>query len=81
MGLLFDSGDRAGTDAVGGLPVRAWEFLQPLLSDLPERERIAVMLRFRDAIPQSCIATRMGVPAAQVERLLGTALARLRDQI
>lgn len=65
----------------GGLPGRVWDTLQPLLSVLPERERVAMLLRFRDAIPQSCIAATMGIHPALVERLLGTALARLRDQL
>jgi DNA-directed RNA polymerase specialized sigma24 family protein len=68
-------------DSRGGLPGRVWETLQPLLSALPERERAAMLLRFCDAVPQSCIAAKMGIHPAQVERLLGTALARLRDQI
>jgi len=68
-------------DSRGGLPGRVWETLPTLLSGLPEQERVAMLLRFRDAVPQSCIAARMGIDPAQVERLLGTALARLRDQI
>ena len=50
------------------------------LPELPERERIAVTMRFCDAVPQSYIAARMGVPPAQVEGLLRTALARLRNR-
>jgi RNA polymerase sigma-B factor len=72
MGLLLDSEDRPATSA--------WEALQPLLPELPERERIAVTMRFCDAVPQSYIAARMGVPPAQVEGLLRTALARLRNR-
>ena len=75
------SADPPARDFGGGLPGRVWDTLQPLLSGLPERERVAMLLRFRDAVPQSGIAATMGIHPAQVERLLGTALARLRDQI
>jgi DNA-directed RNA polymerase specialized sigma24 family protein len=73
--------DPPAADFGGGLPGRVWDTLQPLLSVLPERERVAMLLRFRDAVPQSCIAATMGIHPALVERLLGTALARLRDQM
>ena len=73
--------DPPAGDFGGGLPGRVWDTLQPLLTVLPERERVAMLLRFRDAVPQSCIAATMGIHPALVERLLGTALARLRDQM
>jgi DNA-directed RNA polymerase specialized sigma24 family protein len=60
MGLLLDSEDRPATSA--------WEALQPLLPELPERERIAVTMRFCDAVPQSYIAARMGVPPSAGRR-------------
>jgi len=97
MGLSVDSGDRsAGIErpdqrrsglgpnpraGSAGLSAAAWGALQPLLSALPGPECVAVLLRFRDAVPQSGIAARMGVSPAQVELLLGTALARLREQL
>jgi DNA-directed RNA polymerase specialized sigma24 family protein len=73
--------DPPAGDFRGRLPGRFWDTLQPQLSVLPERERVAMLLRFRDAVPQSCIAATMGIHPALVERLLGTALARLRDQM
>jgi DNA-directed RNA polymerase specialized sigma subunit len=83
MAVLFESADWPGARALEGgrVPVGAWENLQPLLTMLPDAERVVMMLRFRDGVPQSCIAARMGVEPEQVERMLGTALARLRDQI
>jgi DNA-directed RNA polymerase specialized sigma24 family protein len=73
--------DPPAADFGGRLPSRFWDTLQPLLSVLPERGRVAMLLRFRDAVPQSCIAATMGIRSALVERLLGTALAMLRDQM
>ena len=96
IGRPVDSGNRWGgteqdrvrggkgpipmVSAPAGLSVAAWGALQPLLSALPGPECVAVLLRFCDALPQSVIAARMGVTPAQVERLLGTALARLREE-
>ncbi len=67
--------------APAGLSVTTWGALQPLLSALPGPQCVAVMLRFCEALPQSVIAARMDVSPAQVERLLETALARLREQL
>ncbi len=57
------------------------EALRPLLSNLPERERAIVLLRFFGNLTQSQIATRMGISQMHVSRLLARTLSQLRDQL
>jgi RNA polymerase sigma-B factor len=52
--------------------------LDSLLGLLPPRERLVVVLRFRDDLLQREIAARLGVSQMQVSRTLARALATLR---
>ncbi|HEY7135996.1 MAG TPA: SigB/SigF/SigG family RNA polymerase sigma factor [Acidimicrobiia bacterium] len=52
-----------------------------LLDTLPPRERAIVVLRFRDGMTQSQIATRLDMSQMHVSRLLARTLARLRTLI
>ncbi len=51
------------------------------LSELPERERSIVSLRFVDGLTQSEIASRMGISQMHVSRLLASSLATLRRSL
>jgi RNA polymerase sigma-B factor len=55
--------------------------MQPLLAELPDRERNIVMLRFFGNMTQTQIADRVGVSQMHVSRLLGQTLAKLRDRL
>ncbi|HEX4359479.1 MAG TPA: SigB/SigF/SigG family RNA polymerase sigma factor [Pseudonocardia sp.] len=55
--------------------------LQPLLNELPERERTILMLRFYGNLSQTQIAARMNISQMHVSRLLAKTLGRLRDQM
>jgi len=83
------SGDQSGTtlgDLLGEADaelerVDYQQSLQPLLAELPERERSIVMLRFFGNLTQTQIADRVGVSQMHVSRLLAQTLARLRDRL
>jgi anti-anti-sigma factor len=55
--------------------------LRDLLSQLPDRHRRLLALRFQGNLSQSQIAARMGVSQMQVSRLLAQVLGRLRQQL
>jgi RNA polymerase sigma-B factor len=55
--------------------------LEPLLSELPERERTIVMLRFFGNLTQTQIADRVGISQMHVSRLLGQTLVKLRQRL
>jgi RNA polymerase sigma-B factor len=55
--------------------------LQPLLAELPDRERTIVMLRFFGNLTQTQIADRIGVSQMHVSRLLAQTLAKLRERL
>ena len=54
--------------------------LSPLLSALPERERMIVHLRFFEGMTQSEIASRLGISQMHVSRLLARSLHQLREK-
>lgn len=54
------------------------ESLQPLLAELPERQRAILMLRFFGNMTQTQIAERIGISQMHVSRLLAQTLATLR---
>ncbi|WP_084210755.1 RNA polymerase sigma factor SigF [Pseudonocardia acaciae] len=56
------------------------EALQPMLAELPERERAILTMRFYANMTQSQIAERIGVSQMHVSRLLTATLARLRER-
>lgn len=64
-------------DGFARVDERSW--LVPALRALPERERTILKLRFFDGLPQSAIASRVGVSQMHVSRLLARSLAQLRD--
>jgi RNA polymerase sigma-B factor len=53
--------------------------IEPLLTELPGRERTALVLRFELDMTQSEIGDRLGVSQMQVSRMLRRSLSRLRD--
>jgi RNA polymerase sigma-B factor len=83
------SGDQSGTtlgDLLGEADaelerVDYQQSLQPLLAELPERERTILMLRFFGNKTQTQIADQVGVSQMHVSRLLAQTLARLRDRL
>ncbi|WP_317496340.1 SigB/SigF/SigG family RNA polymerase sigma factor [Haloechinothrix sp. LS1_15] len=77
-------GDRTLAEAVGdedgGIDsVEHQQALQPLLRQLPVRERRILGLRFVDNLTQTQIAERVGLSQMHVSRLLGRSLAWLRE--
>ncbi|HEX2301403.1 MAG TPA: SigB/SigF/SigG family RNA polymerase sigma factor [Pseudonocardiaceae bacterium] len=84
--LLVDEDGSSGTlsDAIGTADselerVEYREALQPLLAELPERERTILMLRFFGNMTQTQIAERVGISQMHVSRLLAQTLATLRE--
>jgi RNA polymerase sigma-B factor len=55
--------------------------LRPVLSELAERERTIVMLRFFGNMTQTQIADRVGISQMHVSRLLAQTLDRLRTRL
>ena len=55
--------------------------LRPLLDELPERERMIVMLRFFGELTQTQIAERIGISQMHVSRLLSRTLTQLRARL
>lgn len=53
--------------------------LSPLLSQVPERERMILHLRFFEGLTQTEIAGRLGISQMHVSRLLARSLAQLRS--
>jgi RNA polymerase sigma-B factor len=86
--LLVDEDSNSGTlgDAIGSADdelerVEYREALKPLLSELPERERTILMLRFFANMTQTQIAEQVGISQMHVSRLLAQTLASLRDRL
>jgi RNA polymerase sigma-B factor len=61
--------------------VETHETLRPALTDLSERERLMLRLRFDEGFTQSEIADRLGISQMQVSRLLNALYLRLRDRL
>jgi len=55
--------------------------LEPLLGELPDRERTIVMLRFFGNLTQTQIADRVGISQMHVSRLLAQTLVKLRQRL
>lgn len=55
--------------------------LRPLLDQLPERERIILMLRFYGDMTQTQIAVQLNISQMHVSRLLAKTLTLLREQL
>jgi RNA polymerase sigma-B factor len=71
--------DRLGRDDAGLDRVEDALWLEQLASDLTEREREVLRLRFVEDLVQREIAERVGVSQMHVSRILRAALARLAD--
>lgn len=61
--------------------IEDWEILRPLLTELPERERTVLILRYFDSLTQNQIASVIGISQMHVCRLLAKSLERLRSQV
>ena len=66
-------------DLIGNVLDR--EALEPLLLQLPERQRIAVVLRYLADLPLVDVAAAMGCAVGTVKSTLHAALARLRVEL
>jgi RNA polymerase sigma-B factor len=73
--------DALGRSEPGMEHVEHQLLVSALLDTLPPRERAIVVLRFRDGMTQSQIATRLDMSQMHVSRLLARTLARLRTLI
>ncbi|WP_235022809.1 SigB/SigF/SigG family RNA polymerase sigma factor [Amycolatopsis alkalitolerans] len=73
--------DTLGEEDSGLESVENHEALQPLLQELPERERTILMLRFFGNMTQTQIAQRVGISQMHVSRLLAQTLEQLRDKL
>ena len=71
-------GDALGDEDPELMGVENREALQPLLQQLPERERTIILLRFFGNLTQTQIADRIGISQMHVSRLLARTLVDLR---
>ena len=55
------------------------QVLGELLHRLPPRDQAIIRMRFIEDLTQSDIAARIGISQMQVSRILGRALAQLRE--
>jgi RNA polymerase sigma-B factor len=74
-------GERLGTDDPSFEAAEARVALAPLMSDLTERERLMLEMRFFRGCTQAEIGAAIGITQMQVSRLLSALLARLRDRL
>ena len=72
-------GDRIGQEDAELARAEGRATLDPLLRQLPLRQRQVVELRFFDGLTQSEIARRLGISQMQVSRLLTRSVAHLRS--
>ncbi|MBN6035296.1 SigB/SigF/SigG family RNA polymerase sigma factor [Amycolatopsis sp. 195334CR] len=72
-------GDTLGEEDSALADVENHEMLQPLIRDLPERERKILALRFVHNLTQTQIAEKIGVSQMHVSRLLARTLTQLRE--
>jgi RNA polymerase sigma-B factor len=72
-------GDTLGEEDSALEGVENHEALQPLVQQLPERERKILALRFVQNLTQTQIAERIGISQMHVSRLLARTLAQLRE--
>ncbi|MQA60861.1 MAG: SigB/SigF/SigG family RNA polymerase sigma factor [Actinophytocola sp.] len=74
-------GESIGQDDSGLEGVENHEALEPLIKELPERERRILALRFFYNMTQTQIAERVGISQMHVSRLLSRTLSRLREDL
>ncbi|GAA3565634.1 SigB/SigF/SigG family RNA polymerase sigma factor [Amycolatopsis ultiminotia] len=73
--------DTLGEDDVELEHIENHEVLQPLLDELPRRERAILVMRFFGGLTQTQIADRVGVSQMHVSRLLSQTLEQLRGKL
>lgn len=74
-------GDAIGDDDTELAEVENREMVRPLLSELPERERRILLLRFFRGMTQTQIAEQVGISQMHVSRLLSRTLLWLRERL
>ena len=72
-------GDRLGAEDKEIVRAEERATLDPLLQQLPTKQRQVVELRFFEGLTQSEIARRLGISQMQVSRLLTRSVAQLRS--
>ncbi len=73
--------DTIGSDDPEMTSVENHEALQPLLEELPRRERAILVMRFFGGMTQTQIAERVGISQMHVSRLLSQTLEQLRGKL
>jgi RNA polymerase sigma-B factor len=73
--------DTIGSDDPSLALVENHEALQPLLEELPRRERAILVMRFFGGMTQTQIADRVGISQMHVSRLLSQTLELLRGKL
>ena len=74
-------GEKMGADDPSFEAAEARVALAPLMSDLTDRERLMLEMRFFRGCTQAEIGAAIGITQMQVSRLLSALLARLRDRL
>jgi RNA polymerase sigma-B factor len=72
-------GERLGEEDVELARAEERATLDPLLEQLPHRQRQVIRLRFFEGLTQSEIARRLGISQMQVSRLLTRSVSQLRS--
>jgi len=72
-------GDMIGEEDATVEAVEAKVVLEPLIAELPARERRILFMRFYEERSQQDIADAVGITQAQVSRILARLLTQLRD--
>jgi RNA polymerase sigma-B factor len=79
-----DADDQPVADTLGEVDkalehIEYRESLRPMITQLPDRERLILTLRFFGDMTQTQIAERVGISQMHVSRLLARTLAQLRE--
>jgi RNA polymerase sigma-B factor len=74
-------GDLIGVEDTAAEAVEAKVALEPLIAELPARERRILFMRFYEERSQQDIAGAVGLTQAQVSRILSRLLTQLRSSL